>query len=248
MSKVILRFTRRAVRSPLRNGLFDGERARRTVSSRALAKEEWRAEGETSGDGAVRGWGAQARALWGEVTPFTIRRYLHLLNALTTIALIFTGLLISYPDLRGSLIGGYGREILEWHIWAGWAFMAGPALALALGARALLSDIRRRLGPPDPVYAWPKVHTVGTVLLSLGVGASGIILWADLDLPIAFVDAMLQIHIIVTWILLITIPLHVVIAWRKAAQRLREMLGIDPVPGFSDDDDDFDPMQPGAEL
>jgi cytochrome b subunit of formate dehydrogenase len=183
------------------------------------------------------------------MTPFTVRRSLHLIHALTTVLLIGTGLLISYPDLRGSLIGGYGREVLEWHVWVGWLFMGAPPLALALNARPLLRDLRRRLGPPDPVYAWRKIHIVTTLVLTFLVGASGVVLWLDLDLPLAFIDAMLEIHIVITWVLLVSIPIHVALAWRKTVARTREMLGIDPIPGsgFPGDDDDFDPLQPGAE-
>ena len=184
------------------------------------------------------------------MTPSTIRRYLHLGHALTSVALIVTGLLISFPDLRGSLVGGYGREILDWHLWVGWTFMALPPIALLLAARPILRDLQRRLGPPDPVYAWRKIHIVTTLVSSFLVGLTGVVLWVDWELSLAFVDAMLEIHIIITWILVFSIPLHVVLVWRKTVARLREMLGIDQIPGagFPGDDDDFDPLQPGTEL
>ena len=179
------------------------------------------------------------------MTPSTVRRSLHLGHALTSILLIATGLLISYPDLRGSLVGGYGREILDWHLWVGWVFMALPLLALAVAARPVLRDLRRRLGPPDPVFAWRKIHIVATLVLTFLVSLSGVVLWVDWKLPLALIDAMLEIHVITTWTLLFSIPVHVVLAWRKTVARVREMLGIDPVPGsgLSGDDDDFDPLQ-----
>ncbi len=186
------------------------------------------------------------------MTPFTVRLLLHWTHALMSIALIVTGLLISYPDLRGSLIGGYGREILEWHLWAGWISMGAPALAMALSARPILRELRRRLGPPDPPYAWRKIHIVATLVLTFLVGASGVVLWLDFDIPLAVVDATLEVHIIVTWILIFGIPLHVVLSWRKTVSRTREMLGIDKVPGAGfpadgedddEDDDEFDPLQ-----
>lgn len=181
------------------------------------------------------------------MTPFTVRRYLHLFHSLTSIMLIATGLLISYPDIRGTLLGGYGREVLDWHLWSGWIFMGAPVLALALATRPILRDLRRRLGPPDPVYAWRKIHIVTTLILTFLVNATGVVLWLDFDIPLSFVDAMVEIHIIVTWILLFSIPLHVVLAWRKIVARTREMLGIDRVPGMDPvgDDDDFDPLQLG---
>ena len=52
--------------------------------------------------------------------------------------LLASGLLLTEPDLRAKLVGGYGREIMEIHLWSGWVFLGAPLLALALAPHPLL--------------------------------------------------------------------------------------------------------------
>jgi cytochrome b subunit of formate dehydrogenase len=59
------------------------------------------------------------------------RRILHIAHVILSLVLIATGLVIEFPELRARLVGGYGMQILQVHLWLGWAFMAAPALALA---------------------------------------------------------------------------------------------------------------------
>jgi cytochrome b subunit of formate dehydrogenase len=175
------------------------------------------------------------------MTPGAVRRALHAVHAITSVLLIATGLLLWDPDLRALLVGGYGRQILDGHVWIGWGFLGAPALAAVLAARPLLRDLGRRLGPPDPPLAWRKVHIVATLAMTLVLGASGVVLWADVDLSLAALDATRDAHVAASWLLTASIPVHVVVAWRPMVGRVREILGRVPEselrPPFFEEED-----------
>ena len=78
------------------------------------------------------------------MTPGAVRRALHAAHALTSVLLIATGLLLWDPDLRARFVGGYGREILEAHLWVGALLLGAPILAGLLAGRVLLRDLLRR--------------------------------------------------------------------------------------------------------
>lgn len=166
--------------------------------------------------------------------PGNVRRWLHHVQAIAVIVLLATGWMIGDPDLRGRFVGGYGREILEAHLWVGLVLLAAPVLALGMAAGPLLGDAARRLGPPDPVWAWRKVHLSTTAALSLALSASGVLLWADLELPRGWLDTNLTIHLFATWVLAASIPLHLFKARRKIAARAGELLGRTPPPLHTD--------------
>ena len=73
-----------------------------------------------------------AMSLWRR-DPVWVRHALHHVYAATAIPLMITGVFLTLPDLRARFIGGYGREILDLHLWAGWLFLAVPPIALLLG-------------------------------------------------------------------------------------------------------------------
>ena len=50
-------------------------------------------------------------------SPILVRHALHHVYAATAIVLMITGVFLTLPDLRARLIGGYGREILDLHLW-----------------------------------------------------------------------------------------------------------------------------------
>ena len=68
------------------------------------------------------------------MTPGAVRRALHAAHALTSVLLIATGLLLGYPDLRSALVGGYGRQILDGHLWIAWGFLGASVVAGAAGS------------------------------------------------------------------------------------------------------------------
>jgi cytochrome b subunit of formate dehydrogenase len=175
------------------------------------------------------------------MTPGSVRRALQAAHALTSLLLIATGLLLGDPDFRSALVGGYGRQILEGHLWIGWGFLGAPAVAGVVAGRPLLRDLVRRLGPPDPPLVWRKIHIVASLAMTILLGASGWVLWMDLDLPLQALDATLELHVAATWLLAASIPVHLVIAWRKIVTRMGEILGLVPEsrlhPPFFDEDD-----------
>jgi cytochrome b subunit of formate dehydrogenase len=159
-----------------------------------------------------------------------------------TLVLLATGFLIQWPDLRAQVVGGYGRELAEVHVWMGWAFAAAPALALALASRPLLDDLGRRLGSQEPL-SWRKAHVVITLVAGALLTLTGIALWVLGALPVALLDASLEVHIWATWVLAISLPVHLVVARRKIVERVRVALGGEPPPlfEFGDEADEESP-------
>jgi hypothetical protein len=184
------------------------------------------------------------------VTPGPVRRALHHVHAATALGLAATGWLVGSPELRARIVGGFGRELLDLHVALGLAFLAAPAAALLLAGRALVADARRRLGPPDPPWAWRKVHLASTLVLAALLGASGLVLWRDPGLPPAALDASLAVHEVSTWVLVLALPVHLVAARRRIAERWRARGRAAPAPLHEDADGrplwhaDDDPASP----
>lgn len=161
------------------------------------------------------------------MTPFTTRRLLHAAHVATTLVLLATGFLIQWPDLRAFLVGGYGRELADVHVWMGCAFAGAPALALALAPRPLLADLGRRLGSSEPL-SWRKAHVVITLVAGALLTVTGIALWMPGSTPVALLDASVEVHIWTTWVVAISLPVHLVVARRKIVERVRIALGGEP--------------------
>lgn len=83
-----------------------------------------------------------------KLSPAAGRRGLHALHTLSGLALLGTGLLIQWPELRARVLGGYGRELGLLHDQAAIAFLAAPALAVALSGSALVREASARLRRP----------------------------------------------------------------------------------------------------
>jgi cytochrome b subunit of formate dehydrogenase len=176
------------------------------------------------------------------MSPLTTRRLLHAVHGVTTLVLLATGFLIQWPDLRARLVGGYGRELADVHVWMGWAFVAAPVLALPLAARPLLADLRRRLHRQEPL-SWRKAHVAITLAACAVLTLSGIALWVPLSLPVGLLDASVEAHVWATWAVTLSLPVHLVVARRKIAERVRVLLGGEPPPlfEFADDPDEKSP-------
>lgn len=159
------------------------------------------------------------------MSPVGVRRALHGAHSLTTLVLLVTGFLIELPDLRAWAIGGYGRELATIHNWIGLAFIAAPALALA-AAGPLLRDLRQRM-QLHRALSWTGIHAQVTALSTLLLSISGLLLWADLQLPLWALDASLEVHIALTWLLAASLPVHLFMARHRLgllASRLLERL------------------------
>ena len=159
------------------------------------------------------------------MSPVRIRFALHLIYALAVLVKLASGLLLTEPDLRAKLVGGYGREIMDIHLWSGWVFLGAPLLALALATRPLLRDLRQRLARPDGI-TWRKTHIVVTLSVGIILSLSGVLLWLDLGLPLAFTDLMLDLHDVLIWLVIAALSAHLVAARRKILLRTRRILGL----------------------
>lgn len=175
--------------------------------------------------------------------PVLVRHVLHHLNAATAIVLMVTGVFLTLPDLRARVIGGYGREILDLHLWVGWVFLATPPVALLLARRDLLVALRERLSEGR---AWRRFHMASVLIAGFVLGLTGVILWLDLELSRVLADLVSNSHELLSWFVIAELGVHVVAVRRKTFERARMLLGLSP-PGngenpeqdlfeFADDD------------
>ena len=82
------------------------------------------------------------------MTASLVRRALHAAHAGVSLLLLATGLLLGSPDLRARLLGGYGREVAQWHDLGAYAFLGVPARELTdahADLAALWGSIAREL-------------------------------------------------------------------------------------------------------
>jgi hypothetical protein len=154
-----------------------------------------------------------------------IRWALHLVFAGSVLVKVASGLLLTEPDLRARLLGGYGREIMDVHLWSGWVFLGAPLLALVFAARPLLRDLQWRLGRPDG-FTWRKLHLIVTIGLGIVLSVTGVLLWVDLGLPLAFGDLMLEVHDVLIWVVIAVLAVHLFAARRRLLVRTRQVFGL----------------------
>jgi hypothetical protein len=179
------------------------------------------------------------------MSPVGIRQAFHHLYTAALLFLVATGLLLGQADLRARLVGGYGRQILDLHLWVGWIFLALPLLVLLLAARPLLRDLLRRLGPPDGV-TWRKVHIVVTLAAGIVLGGTGLMLWLDSGFPLAVTDVAVEIHEIASYLVIGILGLHLVAARRKIVARSREIVLREPRFPFEYEEEFEDECEAGG--
>jgi len=80
----------------------------------------------------------------GDALPGARYRWVHAIYACIVIVLIATAIPIQFPDLRASLVGGYGRSFATVHEWAGVAMLALPVVVFAATPRMALETIAIR--------------------------------------------------------------------------------------------------------
>ena len=139
-------------------------------------------------------------------------RFFHAANALTTIALIGTGFLITYPDLRAQFVGGYAMQLAEWHRWTAVAFMAMPIAWAVKTPAGLMNTVRwhfrtRWLGH------WRRIHYGISLVAAAILVVTGAVLWVDPDtMSRTVLDGTITAHVGATWVVLLMLPAHVLIA------------------------------------
>ncbi len=160
------------------------------------------------------------------MSPVGVRRALHHVYSVCAITLMATGLFLTLPDLRAWLIGGYGRQILDIHMWAGWIFLAAPPLALALGAKRLLRFAQLRLNAPGGL-SWRKVHITSSLLAGFLLGLSGLLIWWDpREMPRWLSNLSSEVHLWLSWFVIAELAVHLIAARSAIVQRARVLLGL----------------------
>ncbi len=175
------------------------------------------------------------------MTAGSVRRAMHAVHGVMAIVLISTGLLILWPEFRGRTLGGYGREVGEVHVYAGLAFAIAPVLAWLLVRRGLLAGSWERVAAEDLRTTWRKIHIVLTLTVSAVVSVTGLVMWLGADLPVEVWDAADQIHVVCHWIIVASLPIHLLVVRRTLVERVRLMLGGEPPELFQFADDDIAP-------
>jgi hypothetical protein len=150
---------------------------------------------------------------------------------LSTLALLATGALLEWPELRARLIGGYGTTVVTAHLWSAALFVVAPVLALALSHRPLLHDLHRRLTLRGPwPGTWRKSHIALSFAGGLVLTLSGVALWADDYVSRGVWDLSRTGHVVFTVLIAVAIPIHLFKARERMAKVLREWLGLAPPP------------------
>jgi cytochrome b subunit of formate dehydrogenase len=85
--------------------------------------------------------------------------------------------------------------------------------------------------------SWRKAHVLITLVAGALLTLTGIALWVPRSLPLALLDASLEVHIWATWVFAASLPVHLVVARRKIVERVRMALGGEPPPLFEFGDD-----------
>jgi cytochrome b subunit of formate dehydrogenase len=163
--------------------------------------------------------------------PALVRHALHHVYAIAAIVLMVTGVFLTLPDLRGQVIGGYGRETLQVHLWAGWVFLAAPPLALLLGRGPLVATMRERL---TEGRIWRRFHMASVLIAGFLLGLTGIVLWLDLELSRTLIDLASNVHEWLSWFVIAELCVHVVVAFPKTLERTRMLLGLTPIGAGKD--------------
>lgn len=177
------------------------------------------------------------KSLWRRCTdPVYVRHALHHVYAIAATVLMVTGVFLTLPDLRARWIGGYGRQILEWHLWAGWVYLAAPPVALLLGRRDLLLALRERLSGDR---AWRRFHMTSVVLAGFLLSVTGVLLWLDVEMSRGLADLVSDTHEWLSWFVIAELGVHVIAAWRKTLERARWLLGFAPVGTGEDPEKDL---------
>ena len=163
----------------------------------------------------------------GNATTLGRQRAFHAANALASVALILTGLLLSYPDIRAQLIGGYAMQLSKWHHWIGLAFIAMPLLLLLREPAALMGTVRWHFGAAR-LDLWRKLHYGVSLLACVVLAITGMVLWLNVEIDRVMADSMIGAHVVSTWVLLFTIPLHLMSAVLRVGRAKRQHAGRDP--------------------
>ncbi len=155
-----------------------------------------------------------------------VRRWVHRSNGTLAILLLFTGGLVTFPDVRAALIGGWGQMLSDVHVFSGFIFVTVPLLALLWKGSDLLDNLKKRILSSNKVH-WRRVH-LGVALLSASIMAlTGPVMWLDarFEFPVLIMDVIFFIHLTAAWVVGLSLPLHLWMARHAIARTGRKWLG-----------------------
>jgi len=134
---------------------------------------------------------------------------LHLWYTAVVLALIVTGLPIQFPDLRATIVGGYGSTIAAVHEWTGVAMTVIPVLAFALAPRRALETIRARTWRRDD-FRFHAINLWFTLVSGAIFIVSGLLMWFPAAMPDLVLDVSAELHRAFACALYVALPLHLV--------------------------------------
>jgi len=155
------------------------------------------------------------------VKPAELRRHVHDINAALATVLVFSGFLITYPELRAKTLGGFGHQVSDIHTWTGWAFVIVPLLALAVHGPALIANLKQRIFETQKT-GWRKFHLCFSLALGVIFSITGVLMWWQTGIPYVVLDLAADVHLWLTWILCASVTVHIYNARRGIALRLRQ--------------------------
>ncbi len=153
--------------------------------------------------------------------PARIRRLVHDTNATAALALLLTGTLIAFPDLRSIVLGGYGNQLHDIHIWSGWTFVSVPLLGFIYKRKEIAAHLRRRLRPGRQNQL-RRVHLAGSLACGTLFGITGLVMWWEAGVPLIVLDALLEVHIWLAWLMGFALLTHLYSARRGILGRTRQ--------------------------
>lgn len=140
--------------------------------------------------------------------PLRAYAWFHAYYSLVVIVLIATGLPIQLPDLRAQIFGGYGRLLAAVHEWAGIVMLALPCAAFALHPSRVVETVRIRSYRRESL----RFHAINlwfTIASGVVFIATGFVLWFQDRLPDRLVDISMELHLLFSYVLYVSIPIHV---------------------------------------
>jgi len=152
-------------------------------------------------------------------------RWVHAIYAVIVTVLIASAIPIQFPDLRASLIGGYGRSFATVHEWAGVAMLTLPVIVFGATPRRALETIWIRSYRRDHLR-WHAINLWFTLVSGLLFIVSGFLMWFPGRLSDAVVDTAADVHSTFSYVLYIMVPLHLIIASKRTWQVLRDWAGV----------------------
>ncbi len=157
------------------------------------------------------------------VEPWESYPWLHFFYAVVALALVGTGLLIQFPDLRARFVGGYGQTLAWWHEWTGVAMLVLPVLWFVLAPSAAWDTIVLRSWRRDKL-ALHAVNLWFTIVSGTVFVITGFLLWFQRTLPDPVIDWSYVLHDVFSYALYVMIPVHIVISLGRTLRNLRARL------------------------